>query len=971
MKFIFFLIALCFITIPLTYADSRGSDYQTQTNQDGSTTITLGLPKYIFDTSLRSYEPFIFTDTGSFLQVESAYGSVKLNKSSCVFSYFSKGEIQKIGYDLYGNVISNVTNSELFKDHILAKVSNFGSGSWNYLDSINNETCSASWNGSELTAQKSNPGVGLLKYKYILNNGKWKTQLEATNLSSATNKLFGFDQILNLNRDTIKYGGQLRNLDNFNGETFDRSWLDSNNGKIIDMMNGFYFDFYLGFNNLNSVKITDTGSDKSKLTFDYSYNPNIILPNNTLVIDPVIDGQPGTIIRILDNSSTASTDCTAVTLARDTGVVTNNIRKETSASTTNPNCVISAFEFDVNFLPTDSVISDVDLIVDIDSVTSGINCDFSAMTTTPTTGTIGDIWTDILDNDYVSNDVSCATTGNNKNIDLGATADSDLDSAVANDETIFSVGMYYNSMTRDGSIHSLNLSDPRLAITYSVSSDIPNLVSYTVNPNDIDFSWVASDHNGGSGTITYTIRRSTNGASFSTLDTTTSTTYTDSTPLPQDLGYYRFISADSIGTAGKYNFPLSNTITSNIVGHFTFDHVLTDTGNQGQDLTEVGTLLFVQDYPTKTHNGVARYYDGASYDYVSGSDTPYDFERTDDHSFSFWIYPQSLATAQRIFEKRTTEGEGLTLRTDGKLDYFVDGNNIMEQITSTALSVNTLYFVVIVNDGTNANGGVDIYINNVASGISNFGTWPSTTILNNNPFTLGAIYGGTSPFIGYIDDFRYYNFGLNSTQADQLFYEYFDTSNYDIPPQAPTLTAQAENNAIRFYSTEGFVGDEPNIWYSLRCEENGTGGWLNTVTNSTMPDPRLYNYEILHDNSVTCQWRDGSIIGWGDWSNNATATSSDRILIQTPRLPNSDPLKTFEGWIDDMGGLYFGISLFPMVVMIIGFMATKSTVHIFTLISLMAMGIIHASGFYIYPDWYWAFSLLFGVVLVLGRRAKD
>ena len=54
--------------------------------------------------------------------------------------------------------------------------------------------------------------------------------------------------------------------------------------------------------------------------------------------------------------------------------------------------------------------------------------------------------------------------------------------------------------------------------------------------------------------------------------------------------------------------------------------------------------------------------------------------------------------------------------------------------------------------------------------------------------------------------------------------------------------------------------------------------------------------------------------------------------------------------------------------MALGAMATPKTVGIFTLLTLMTMGILHGSGYYTYPDWYWAMMLLFAIPLILSKH---
>ena len=197
------------------------------------------------------------------------------------------------------------------------------------------------------------------------------------------------------------------------------------------------------------------------------------------------------------------------------------------------------------------------------------------------------------------------------------------------------------------------------------------------------------------------------------------------------------------------------------------------------------------------------------------------------------------------------------------------------------------------------------------------------------------------------------------------------TSEFD-PPGTPILGASAlSDTSIRFTSAPGGIGDNSTAWFGVRCDLNDSGSWANEVLNSTIPADRIWEKNgLTFGDAFVCQWRDGSAAGWSSWSNNATDTLQLQVL-QSERTTSSDPLKNFENFVESVGGFYFGLGLFPMVTMILGFMAGKKTVRIFTLITLFMMGILHASGYFVYPDWYWALALLLGLGLVMGRQRAD
>lgn len=260
---LYFLLPFILVASLGIYQDSFaeniivGETFFDTTNPDGSHTWSTHEP-YVLDGN--NWVPFINTVNS----VQTAGGTVTLNSDGS-YSFGTK-----------------------FTDHIIAKYADISNlNSWTYPNALNNDTPDILWNGTAFISSKIKSGVGQLDYKYVLVNGKWKTQLEATNLSGLTSKAFGFDQIIDLNSDTIKFGGVTRNLDNFNGTVFDKNFLSANSAKIIELLDGINFDFDLGFADLYSITVYDTGVNKSRLVFDYRTS-SILLPGKTLIIDPQI-----------------------------------------------------------------------------------------------------------------------------------------------------------------------------------------------------------------------------------------------------------------------------------------------------------------------------------------------------------------------------------------------------------------------------------------------------------------------------------------------------------------------------------------------------------------------------------------------------------------------------------------------------------------------------------------------------------
>ena len=710
-------------------------------NPDGTKNITRTFLSYDRILNNDLYQDYIFTETANALKIETANGFISLDKNSCGFNFDNK-----------------------FTDSIVAYNSKVDLYSWQAVTQINNATCEAYYDISDdsLVAKRYASGVGFMEYKYIFNNGSWKTQLEVTNLTSLTDLVFGFDQTIDLNRDTINYGGSVRNLDNFSGQTFDRTWLENNQGNIINLLNRVNFDFDLGFENLDSISITDTGLNKSKLTFHYMRSNNILMPNETLIIDPTYsnDSPLDRSMRDEDNSNTCDdTGGSAYIMTDDTAsaqfvYITTDIQ----------DCERSYSEYNVTSIPDGANISSADLTIEVSTFYDGSQIDIYSITSIqPSLSSSPSALFDSVDDDTLLTNYSPSGTGSLVVTFTGSML-THFETRLTSD--FIALGMRLNSETmslsyRGNQINSsTGATPPVFSITYS-----------TVLPPDsiVDLS----------------------------LDSSTQTTATVSFTPPN-------LNAGNLTT---YTFNLDTPQNNNVQTFF-----------------------------------------------ANSTDNPF------------------LIT-------------GLTLGTS----YSANATAITE-------------------------GG---------------GNYTLANILN------------------------------------------FTTATYNAPG-SPTLSASAlSDTAIRYTSVPGTAGDNSTIWYSMQCELNGAGGWLNTVNNDTYTTFYEVTGLTLGDVNI-CQWRDGSVDGWSSWSNNATDTLS--LAVQSAQrtiADTDDKLMQFINMVSGMGGVYFGLGVLPFGIMLIGFMAGKKTVRIFTLATLMLMGIVHASGYYLYPNWYWTLCLLFGLVLIMGRMKSD
>lgn len=541
MNGIFFLLPFLLVAGIGTWHDSfaletiTGYDYFDITNPDGTHTWKSHEP-YVFDGN--NWVPYIASGT----TIQTDLATVTLNADG-TFAWNNK-----------------------FTDNIIAKYSDVSDQvNWVYPNTLNNDTPDISWDGNQLVSSKVKSGIGQLDYKYILDKGKWKTQLEATNLSVLNTKVFGFDQIIDLESDTIKFNGITRNLDNFNGVTFDKQFLINNQGKVIDLLNGINFDFDLGFENLYSITVYDTGVNKSRLVFDYR-TTNILVPGETLIIDPTFGYAAASTERRLGSPSATGAACSTAGSYFDYGGAEIAF---VPRSGDNAFCVRTTLEWDTSTIPDSATVTNVNFRYDVTALYDIRNCDFTGMSVArpSTSGSPLDLWNNIGNSTvYVDNSASCTTIANDKILDLGASADSELQAKLPQD--YFAIGIKLDDETRDAGIDYGPIEGGgqwELEVTYSTvppPNAIDDLTYTNLAANTLDLLWTQPNLNGGNLT-NYLINYTKPWGTPQTFLTNTTNTYFNVTGLTFATDYsYRVSALTESGYNATGNI-LNITTTSN------------------------------------------------------------------------------------------------------------------------------------------------------------------------------------------------------------------------------------------------------------------------------------------------------------------------------------------------------------------------------------------------------------------------
>lgn len=574
------------ISIPSAFADFRGENYLDIDNGNGKHTWTGGLSPWVetgeFDTNGKKiFVHHLIDDQPTYVKVTNGEASFVFDKTTCSAKIYD------------GGLINNSNDFILGSDSYVPKSSVNGSGTWSIVTSVNNASCVTqiieTENSVEVSGTKQS-SAGIFKIRYLKEDGKQlKTILEATNLTALTDRRFGITQTQSIPQ-IITWAGQQRDLANYVGQTFDRTWLENNENKLSNLFiyNGLQFDVIDAWNNLESVSVNSVSNGMATISFNYLRNAPILLPNQTLVIDPTYSQTASYVVNSEDEGNTNT--CNAGTTKYTTPVFAGRVLATTDTS----DCGRSAIKFDTSSIPDGSVINSVKVTVDISAVTSGRNCDITDYgTTDPVTDTAAAVFTAIgAGTELINNDSYCTTTGDNKLLSLGETAATNLQNQLNIDR--YTLGFKTDNEVLDASNHISTIDITGSATPYPTLTVVYNefaIQAQTINEiitvvgDTARFTAYVNVTEGGTAANLTAITILLNGTTINTNSTTQNST---GTPYGVNIGPFWI----RMETGDIYEFEVETTI-------------------QNVTLTETNSTLF---------------YDSREYgpDYLAAVDNPTD-----------------------------------------------------------------------------------------------------------------------------------------------------------------------------------------------------------------------------------------------------------------------------------------------------------------------------------------------------------
>lgn len=174
-----------------------------------------------------------------------------------------------------------------------------------------------------------------------------------------------------------------------------------------------------------------------------------------------------------------------------TGTNPSPVLTSLGASGSSTFCRLMFFDWGVDFdiVPANATVSSTTFKFQVSTSSNAINCDVVALTSNrPAISSASTVWNDIVGGSaYVSNNDFCTTTGTNKSLTLGSTANSDVQNRA---EEWFAIGIRFIDMTRDSTARVAGVTaiagtpSPTLEILYTVPQSYDRTPGDTVTFSD-------------------------------------------------------------------------------------------------------------------------------------------------------------------------------------------------------------------------------------------------------------------------------------------------------------------------------------------------------------------------------------------------------------------------------------------------------------------------------------------------------
>lgn len=585
-------------------------------------------PERIYDYTASDGKPVyvdyrLFQDS-NVVQLETANsGSLVFDKNTCSYNFYNGGRVEPGNDPKIKGISWTVKGKEA------------SASTWSSVNGINNAACSVAVVSDEstvtITGSKTNSaGTFQIKLDYSPGRGIKETMRAYNNNPAWNNHNIGFTETFEVPQ-VIHFGNNVYDLANYNQTVLDRDWIENNEAKLVRLSDKIFYDFGIGFDNLNDIKITWTGT-VAKLSLNYLYPTQTVPFQTWFEVDPTFGYATATHYYISTTGASASCETTTGgtksqaqnlwVLKRDTTQVTNS-------------CNVSTPRWDISSIPDGATPTDVTVKYDVQSVSTPDDCQWNPMQFDPSGATADrQLFLDALNGtSFVASDSGCTTVANDKTIDLGTAADTSVRNFLTSD--FWAVGIVPADHNRDGSGHEV-LSDNsgtyliQLQVTYSVSPVMYELKPFRSDGTTVIGSgWMIK----GNGTNTETsVINSTGWAKSTDVSYLSPYNYTVKDALDSfvnNMTINKILAANQAqsGATKIYDVDCGAADTDfQVKANFTAYHTMTSTtptcdANGDISFTTTDTARGIGPAANQTRDVIARIIDTAEYDWLPGKMT--------------------------------------------------------------------------------------------------------------------------------------------------------------------------------------------------------------------------------------------------------------------------------------------------------------------------------------------------------------
>ena len=480
--YIFFLIVLLPLAIPLAYAEiEHGKNFDRElieTNPDGSEVYQwTSSPERIFNDGI--YENYLFTENNDYLRFESQKVTFEFYKDSCDFKLYDIGKVKASPLvESYSTTIAVNDNIINFPVCVIQNITQDNDG---VSFDVRRGAATIFYDLSYITGAE---------WTYsIVGNGVITITEVCTNCMG-----------IPIDDQRISIAGYTLDTKNDIHGAFDEATQQGN-------------DFWIKYEAVS---------------------------NGVIIIDPVF-GFDGGAIATIDVTASAGAACSNTANGKSTAFLQID-RGDSGGS--NP-CSYSGMQYDVSSIDDIATVSEVKFALDATSLNAGgLTCQLTPMAVDISSASDQDILDDIKDGSaYQTAWTGCQSLARNE-LTLGSTANSDVEATLTGDD-LFTLGILYDDMTRDGTRYT-TVSSPfvtELEITY-ISIPHPDrvddLTSTDIGYNTVNLDWTQPNLNTGNLTgyqVNYTTPWSSTVNTIITNDTHSSDTDAEVTGLSELTPY--------------------------------------------------------------------------------------------------------------------------------------------------------------------------------------------------------------------------------------------------------------------------------------------------------------------------------------------------------------------------------------------------------------------------------------------------